>query len=580
MVTPGDQKVSGSIRSQGDDTMPDQQPPNDPWGAGPAGPGPGGPGARDPQRQAPGDQGLFGGQNPQAGGQPSGGPEHLDPGATVTTPSAPTGGRTALIAGGAAAAVLLVGGGVYAYSLTGDDSTAGPDCLIPASAALYLQVDTNPSASQKVDAFKIARKFPSLKAPTDHEDLRRWLVEAASGQDSTAEAEWKKIEEWIGDRAAIAIMPGGSDSATAVPLAVLQADDAGAAEAYWKKEAAKQKETEGTDLDYLVSDGWVYVQPEASETKVRTLVEEAKKSSLLDSRTYRDDLENLGEKGIFTGWLDIAKLAPLLGSLGDGSTAGYGNTEQLQQLVDQGIAGHGAYALRFDGDAVELVSKMRDVKPSTSLGGSVDVAKLPADTLAAVGVAGAGKTVATIWQQALLGQAGGQDPTQMLDQFKQMYGLSLPDDLEALMGTSFTLAVGASGNVASPEIGARVLTDASDVAGPLAAISNLTARSGVTLQHTTIDGGYTVATTSGYAKKLGTAGDLGSSDRFKKAVPDAEGAGIVAYVDVPGFLEKYGDALAEGAPLPEELSKFDAIGLSSTAKDNGESSFSLRLTTR
>jgi hypothetical protein len=553
--------------------MPDQQPPTGPQGAQS--------GSGDDPWQNPGEQGLFANQGAQPGSSPAGGTESVDTAAMVTAP-APSGGtgRTALIAGGAAAAVLLVGGGVYAYSVSGNDTSEALDCYIPASAAFFLEVDADPSAGQKSDAFKIARKFPTLGAPTDHEDLRRWLVEAAeSGQDTT-DQRWKEIEKWIGDRVAVAVMPGGSDSATAVPLIAMQAEDEGAAESFLKKASAQQQAQSGSPLDYVVSDGWVYVRTgeEESGPKTQALLDEAKRSSLFDSKTYQQDMKTVGEKGILSGWVDVAKVAPLV----ETANAQAGNLDsrtQMKGLIEQGIAGHGAWALRFDGDAVEVTGEMRDVSPKTGQQGEAGVAKLPDDTLMAFGVTGMGKTLTGVWQQALQA-SGGQDPTQMLSQLEQAYGLSLPDDLEALLGTSFTLAVGGSGTVVAPEIGAKVVTDASDTAGPLQALSKLMTQAGMPLQHSTTEGGYTIATTSGYAKKLGTDGNLASTDRFKKAVPKADGAGMVLYADVAGILKTYGEALTQGMPVPPELSKIDAIGLSSTVKDNGDSSFSLRLTTR
>ncbi|MDQ1292832.1 MAG: hypothetical protein QG608_713 [Actinomycetota bacterium] len=552
--------------------MPDQQPPTGPQGSQP--------GAGDDPWQNPGDQGLFANQGAQPGSSPAGGTESVDTATMVTAPT-PSGGpgRTALIAGGAAAAVLLVGGGVYAYSVSGNETSEDLDCYIPASAAFFLEVDADPSAGQKLDAFKIARKFPTLGAPTDHEDLRRWLVEAAGGNQGAAGEEWKEVEKWIGDRVAVAVMPGGSGSATAVPLIVLQTEDEGAAESFLKKSSAKQQTQSGSPLDYVVSEGWAYVRPgEETGTKTQTLLDEAKRSSLFDSKTYQEDMKTVGEKGILTGWVDVGKVAPLLETANEQS----GNLEsraQMKALMGQGIAGHGAWALRFDGDAVEVTGEMRDVSPKTEQQGEAGVAKLPDDTLLAFGATGMGKTVAGAWQQALQA-SGGQDPTQMLAQFEKVYGLSLPDDLEALLGTSFTLAVGGSGTVAAPEVGAKVMTEASDTAGPLQALSKLMTQAGMPLQHSTTKGGYTIATTSGYAKKLGTDGNLASTDRFKKAVPKADGAGTVLYADVAGILEKYGTALTQGVPVPPELSKIDAIGMSSTVKDNGDSSFSLRLTTR
>ncbi len=72
------------------------------------------------------------------------------------------GRRAGLVAAAAAAVVVAVGAGAYGVVqlLAGGSS---PATAVPADAVAYLSLDLDPSAAQKLEAFKILRKFPSIK---------------------------------------------------------------------------------------------------------------------------------------------------------------------------------------------------------------------------------------------------------------------------------------------------------------------------------------------------------------------------------------------------------------------------------
>ena len=64
------------------------------------------------------------------------------------------GGRGIVMAGAAVGAVLLIGGGAYAATQLMGSTGDQPDSVLPASAAVYVGVDVDPSVGQKVAAVR------------------------------------------------------------------------------------------------------------------------------------------------------------------------------------------------------------------------------------------------------------------------------------------------------------------------------------------------------------------------------------------------------------------------------------------
>src|SRR4051794_31554643 len=68
----------------------------------------------------------------------------------------------ALVGGIAVLVLALVGGVTYAVgALSGGGSQ--PDDALPTGAFAYVSLDLDPSAAQKIDAFRFLRTFPALR---------------------------------------------------------------------------------------------------------------------------------------------------------------------------------------------------------------------------------------------------------------------------------------------------------------------------------------------------------------------------------------------------------------------------------
>lgn len=169
------------------------------------------------------------------------------------------------------------------------------------------------------------------------------------------------------------------------------------------------------------------------------------------------------------------------------------------------------------------------------------------------------------------GPSGGSVPSGLGD-------LKLPGDLEALLGTSFRLAVGPQGAQGEPTIGVRVASTSPRVGPATTAISKLLAAEGIQVQRRNVPGGYVLANTAGQADALARGGSLGQSEQFRRAVPDAASASVVVFADLSRLPKLLGEDLS--AEDAKTLSAFGAVGIGVSYDGKGLVSVRARLTTR
>ncbi|KQX74049.1 DUF3352 domain-containing protein [Aeromicrobium sp. Root472D3] len=286
------------------------------------------------------------------------------------------GARTAIVGGVAAA--LVLGGGLGAYAVYDRLSGGGtqPDDVLPASTQIYARVDLDPSASQKIDLFTLLRKVPDLAdeagITSDEADIRELVfpqILAASCDDVDYE---KDVEPWIGDRIGVG---ANVEDKTAV-IAVQVTDESRS------RDGIKQLfECAGEDYGLAYLDGYALISPKQAD--VDQAVAATKKASLADSEKFSEDVDELGEQGVASAWIDLEALSSIPQA-----------KEALGTELDRVVAmGSVATALRADGDAIELavLSGVDEKRRSTTKG--TPLGKLPADTVAALSVAGVGDQV-------------------------------------------------------------------------------------------------------------------------------------------------------------------------------------------
>lgn len=502
---------------------------------------------------------------------PSSSPEYLDS-VDGTVPSAEAGteepaarrpGRRRGLVVGAVLGVALVGGGV-AYGV-GRLSGGGaqPDEMIPASALAVVSVDLDPSAAQKIDALRFARKFPELKTRIGGgDDLRKVLFDLVS-ESGDVTTSWKDVEPWLGSRAAVAVLPAKDELDEPVPVVVVAVTDEAKAKTGLREVAP--------DARCEVADGFA-VCAEDQDVATRA-VADASSASLADDPTYAADMKRLGDHGVLAAWGDLGrvkKAAPdLLGGLGGvaGSFAGAGDE----------LKGRYVAAVRFDGPHLELAGRAVGLDVP-KLSGSTDVGSLPDDTLVALGYSSADALVKALWDQvhqAAESMNGAEELDAEVSSLADAYGVRVPDDVVAAVGSQLAVAVGPG---TTPQLAVRVNGSRDSLDRVVNAVEQVSG--GMVTVATATSGSSTVlASDQSYASAVAKGGALGRSERFTDAVGDAEGAQAVLFVDIAGLVASYGDQLwLDDADL-EAVKPLSAVGL--TVRQDGDALvYRARLATR
>lgn len=505
--------------------------------------------------------------------QPGGGPGQQQPGSWQSQPEWVSGGpagapaprrRKRGLAIGAGAGVLAIMAGVgivYAYQTL---SGGGPQPAeaVPASAVAYLRLDLDPSAAQKVNAFRLLRSVPDFEKSTgissDKDDLRRLVYDAVSADLNCGLSYDQDIAPWIGDRAAVAVVPVDD---TATGEIVLQVKDSGKAKAavpaIEKCAAAQSGSTLGVDFvgDYMVMTESKYLD---------SIVSAAGSSPLSGDSGFTSDMSSLGEQGIASFWYDIdgAREIPQVQDAMGGS--GFGSMAGVHSVFG---------AARAGSDYLELAVQARaDQSVTTDV--SNPVANLPDTTMAAASVSGGGQLLTDNWDKlvAALDSASGGQALSAISSFESSTGLSLPDDAATLLGDNVTLALDGEGFTSDAlssqnpfdalGFGARFTTDPQEVQHVIDTLQSALSAQGAPIQLITrsTSDGLVVASNDGYAGQLAADGNLGSSDTFTTAVPNASSAAGVLYVD----MDKLGSALAavNQQDAADKIAPLRAVGLS------------------
>lgn len=498
------------------------------------------------------------------------------------------GGRRAALIGGIAA-IVLVGGGVGAYAVYDRLSGGGaqPHDVLPASTQVYVRVDLDPSASQKVDLFRLLRKVPDLAdeigVKSEGTDIRRLVFPELLASECDDVDYAKDVEPWIGDRIGV-----GANIEDRSFLVAVQTTDEDESRAGIKQLFGCADEEYG--LAYL--DGYAIIAPK--QALADQAVKATEKGSLGDSKEFTADVDQLGDQGIASAWADLKALATLP-EVQDGLG---GNLDELAE------AGTVATALRADGDAIELAvlgAPAGDLEAEDT-----DLAELPADTVAALSIAGVGDQIGAGFEsfvQELDGQlsgfmggtdddfGGGFGVQGLLDSIEQQTGFRLPEDLETLFGDRITFAIGSKNletlpNLSGPEGFADIdvalaLTSEQAPALDLAQrIATLAVEAGLPLVASPTDDGAVLATNQDAADALAEPNSsLGGKKAFTSVVPDGESAAGGLFVDIGTIV----DTLLEADPPQdvraglESASALSAFGISATQQDDDRSLVRFRL---
>ncbi|GAA1731475.1 DUF3352 domain-containing protein [Nonomuraea bangladeshensis] len=471
------------------------------------------------------------------------------------------GRKSWLVAGAAALAVVVLGGGaVWAVGALGGGGTQPADVL-PANAIAYARLDLDPAANQKLALFQLARKFTVTKDAFSGEDPRKALFDTLN-KDSDGKLDFAKdVDPWLGSRVGFAAVPSGKaepDFAVAVQVKDQEQAKAGIA-----------KLMEGDKYGIAFRDDYALLTP------TQALADKYARAdgSLADNAEFSDDMGAVGEQGVLSFWTDMGGLIDLAGK-----EIPADQRAAVEQAKDARFAG----ALRFDSSYVELAGTVRGAKGMTPEGDlpQANLGTLPASTAGALSISGLDQVVTKQWAE-IEKQAtatGSAEITQLLQQAKTKYGLSLPGDLATLLGKNLTVAVDSEGLSGDQlKAGVRIATDPAKAQAVFEKVQQAMTASGQPapkIAKVTGDGVFTVATSDAYAKSLSEEGTLGDSETYKTAVADGDEANYALFVDLDKVESLYLESM--DGDDKANLQVLRAVGLSGKMTDS-EATFSLRV---
>jgi hypothetical protein len=506
--------------------------------------------------------------------------------------------RGAVIAGVAAAVAAVLAGGAYAAYAVLDGGGPQPADVLPASTVAVVSVDLDPSAGQKIAAIKSIRRFPALKESLGldaDDDLREYVFDKVIEEGDCTGLDFDDdVKPWLGKRAAFAGVDLGGK--TPVPAIVLQVSDAAEAR---KGFDAVVKCTDPEDFAFVVGEDYLVASDSAEHAQA--ILTKGKEEPLADDPAYQKWTGEAGDPGVlgfYVGKRAADYADDLLDELSGGFTQGItgenfsdagegedpsdgfgddapgGSSDALGAADDllQGFEGLGG-TVRFAGGGMEL----------SVAGGGIDqvrglaevgkhIGGLPGDTAAALGFG-----VSDDYAEEVVGQLESDG---FVSEAEEQTGLSLPEDLQTLLGDSLVLALGGEvpdslDSLDGPEDVPAGIVVHGDPEKIKAVITKVEEHldwhlSDIPVVIDSAGDKLVLATSDDYASALLEDGSLGSTGNFDDAVPEADKASGVLYVDFDSGWRQLVAEMAgeeEGSAAAKEVEEntepLRALGISS-----------------
>ena len=519
-------------------------------------------------------------------------PEYLGPGGPTPPddqrPHRRGGRRGALVAGAAVAVVAVVGVGGWAVAQLFAGGSA-PASAVPATAIGYVSLDLDPSASQKIEAVKILRKFPSLRDElkiSSRDDVRKRLFdEIKKESDGCAGLDYDQdVKPWIGERVAVAAVPGSGDRV--LPLIALQVSDEDGARTGLR---ALEKCSSGEDdLGFAFSGDYALLTEKQADADA--MAKSADTSALEDDADFSRWMDRAGDAGIVTMYaskdaVDVALRAQRAES---GSTD-RGSEAFAKAFKDfDGAVG----VVRFRDGAVEAEFQTKGVGGTEVAGGDgPDVKTLPGTTAAVISLA-----LKDGWLDGQVDRVrsmvGEEEFDSLLTQAEQQTGLSLPDDVETLLGDGLSISFDSSADLKalqqSPDpstvpAGIRIKGEADQITRIVDRLKKVAGPQGQLVKVSSSGDTVAIGTDPDYVDRLVEDGNLGSQVAFQDVVPEADRSSAVLFVNFDagdGWATQLADLLSGGDPaVKADIEPLDALGVSGWVDDSGVSHSLARLTT-
>lgn len=493
------------------------------------------------------DQPQYGQQAMGAPGQPGQPGQPWDP--YNAAPAPRRRGKMVVAVSITVVAVLGLAGGAYAVFGGGGGGAGGGSAdpaiadYVPSDAVAYASVNLDPSNGEKISTLNFFRSFPSLGDGSGGNNLVDGLFGAALKDSAFNEDFQQNVRPWIGSQIAIAADPQGEGKVS--PIIVAAVTDQGKAKQGLSNLATK---ADG-ELKYTFRDDYV-IMGETQEI-VDAASTDSAKSSLRDSAEYSQDIKALDDERVLTGWVNLGEVAQFL--------------PNSSELPANAAKGRIAFQLAFGKGYGEFFATVKGATGTAQPAIGMDVAALPDNTAAAVGISGLDDLIT----QALdaVESSGLDNP---LTDLEDQTGLTLPDDISGLLGDKTVVAT----NDDLSGVGLITSADATKAQATVDKLITASGADGIEVATQTAGDRTVFASSQDYADELAQGGTLGNSPMFKKAVPDANKAAFVAYADVSGLISATG--ASDAAPLDAQAVK--AVGLT-TVSDGKTASVRLRVLT-
>ena len=474
----------------------------------------------------------------------------------------------------AALCVGVAGAGLYAVSALSGGGTQ-PEDVLPRDAIGFVKIDLDPSADQKIAAYQLAKKFPDSGVKGE-DQLRDGLVGAflAPGDQAAYDAD---VKPWLGQRAGVAFLaPDRSAPDAPGAVAAVQVTDRAEAERGLTHlaESGQVHYAFGEDDDYVLLADRQDVADAAAKGE----------EHLADAEAFSAAVDALDGDQIALAWADVGAAWKTLPAAqrkqaqrANPGLAPTGTVALGGHVTDDGLEIVGVTLGLSAGSAPELKAVVENPLGRSDPEGLVE--DLPADSLGALGITGAGEGLATLYETL----AAEADPDGEAEAFFGELGLRLPADLMTVLGTELAAAVGGDLAGGAPRFQASVRTEDPDRALQLLTRArDAAAKEGgqaPDVQLSPSDDGYTVSSGTGASEDR-----LGDDEVFRRTLPDAGSSGITLYVDLRRAVEQVdaADRQSGTSSISEQqrrnLAPLQAAGCTSTVDEGGNATFRLRLT--
>ncbi len=538
----------------------------------------------------------------QPGQVPSFGP----PPSAIQPTAPPTRSKRTMVLAGAVAAALLLAGGTYVVARQLGGGGKQPADVLPGESLLYVRMDLDPSAGQKIAAFRLLDKMPEAKKALTDQNPKKALFDllAKNSNDLKSIDYTNDIEPWLGDRAGMAMLAPSTAGGQPVPVLALAVKDEAKANAGLDKlqQAGKNAITDiqskatlpagpgswpsptpsaeltwepspspspspsksaSADMTRFYRDGYMVFTTKSEEQAVRHALD---RGVLSNRPEYTDDMAAVGDPGIISAWIDTPRFMDVAMKTSQSGSVPAATEELLKLATRQSVA------VRFTPDALEAVSFTRGNAMNLPNSPLQDIATLPGDTAGLLSFSDGDVILKQFWDR--LRQISGSsmaDIDRQLADWERSSGIKLPDDLQTLFGKQFDLVVSEKMMDAEkkvPQIGVRMRTDTAKAEAILTKVKALMSGSSgqaPQLPQTTKDGRVYLALNQSYLDDLSRPGSLG--DTVNAAVPDLGKSTMVLWINLDKLEQYYIDTVP--ADQREAVRALKGIAVSSAPVKDG-----------